>query len=130
MLLGILPSLLSLIPNSLQFFRGDNLTVQCPGSVNNRTAWRLRQLSQDFGVRTWDLHAGLCSPLGGSVSAEPPNACRFTGLSSGNSGLYWCESDTWRSNAVTVTVITSKMKPICYGSIPITMKQKSNSIRT
>ncbi|CAL8306893.1 unnamed protein product [Lota lota] len=104
---GTLPPLLSLTPSSLQFFRGDNLTVHCPGSVSNQTAWRLRQLSQDFGVITWDLQAGLCSPLAGRISSEHSNACLFAGLSRGNSGLYWCESETRRSNAVPITVITN-----------------------
>ncbi|KAG7279383.1 hypothetical protein CRUP_024202 [Coryphaenoides rupestris] len=82
---GILPSLLSLIPNSLQFFRGDNLTVQCPGSVNNLTAWRLRQLSQDFGD-------GLEVATQSSAHSEAGVGMALENVSKAQEGFYKCAS--------------------------------------
>ncbi|XP_029906043.1 pregnancy-specific beta-1-glycoprotein 4-like [Myripristis murdjan] len=98
------PPSLTVTPSSRQIFRGERLTVQCPVSGTNSSGWALRQLSQDFGLRTADFQTGQCTPLEGAVSADVPDACIFPTVYSGNSGLYWCERAGGRSNAVNITV--------------------------
>ncbi|KAG5849772.1 hypothetical protein ANANG_G00075250 [Anguilla anguilla] len=55
------------------------------------------------------VESGTCrSPArGGTVSTERPGACQISGLHSGNSGLYWCESDVGerRTSTVNITVV-------------------------
>ncbi|XP_070764974.1 Fc receptor-like protein 6 [Enoplosus armatus] len=97
------PPLLTLTPSTRQLFRGEHFTVQCPTSRTTSSAWMLRQFSPGHGVRNNVFYTDRCSPLGGAVSAEKPDACVFTAASE-TSGLYWCEGAEGRSNAVNITV--------------------------
>ncbi|XP_034387484.1 uncharacterized protein LOC117730087 [Cyclopterus lumpus] len=92
-------SLLTLTPGSRQLFRGERFTARCP------PAWTLRRWSGERraakGTRV--IRTDRCSPLGGDVAADGPDACAFTAAAE-SAGLYWCEGAGGRSNAVDVIV--------------------------
>ncbi|XP_035271114.1 high affinity immunoglobulin gamma Fc receptor I-like isoform X1 [Anguilla anguilla] len=94
------PALLILHPNSRQHFQGEKMTLWCPNREDNSTGWTLKHISGS-GVQSG------CIPAGGTVSTERPGACQISGLHSGNSGLYWCESDVGerRTSTVNITVV-------------------------
>ncbi|KAG8003444.1 GTPase IMAP family member 4 [Nibea albiflora] len=97
------PSALTLTPNSRQLFNRERFTVQCPESQTNSSGWTLKHFSSSRRDRKRDLYPDQCSPLGGAVSADNPDACAFT-ASSTNGGLYWCQGAEGRSNSVNITV--------------------------
>uniref|UniRef100_UPI0037E7E6C8 limbic system-associated membrane protein-like n=1 Tax=Semicossyphus pulcher TaxID=241346 RepID=UPI0037E7E6C8 len=102
------PPSLTVTPSSRQIFRGERLTLQCPGSHTNSSGWKLMRFSPGHTARSRAAHTDRCSPLGGAVSADRPHTCVFT-ASGETSGLYWCEGSEGRSNAVSISV--------SYGSI-------------
>ncbi|XP_034561671.1 uncharacterized protein LOC117828570 [Notolabrus celidotus] len=95
------PPLLTLTPSSRQIFRGECFSVQCPSSLSqmNSSGWTLRR----FPPRSGLFFTDQCSPLGGTVSTERPDTCAFTAVRE-NGGLYWCEGEEGRSNAVSISV--------------------------
>ncbi|KAE8294531.1 Polymeric immunoglobulin receptor [Larimichthys crocea] len=96
------PSALTLTPNTRQLFRGERFTVQCPESRTNSSGWMLKHFPSSRRDRKRVLHPDQCSPLGGAVSEDNPDACAFTAVSA-NGGLYWCQGPEGRSNSVNIT---------------------------
>ncbi|KAI1888775.1 hypothetical protein AGOR_G00172190 [Albula goreensis] len=78
----------------------EKMILHCPAPERNSTGWTLRHLA-DSRVQSG------CRPVGGDASREKPEVCTISRLYSGNSGLYWCESDEGdqRTNAVNITVV-------------------------
>lgn len=95
------PSALTLSPNTRQLFRGERFTVQCPVSETNSSGWTLKHFSSSRRHRKTVLYPDQCSPLGGAVNADNPDACVFTAE---HGGLYWCQGPEGRSNSVNITV--------------------------
>lgn len=116
------PSALTLTPNTRQLFRGERFTVQCPESRTNSSGWMLKHFPSSRRDRKRVLHPDQCSPLGGAVSEDNPDACAFTAVSA-NGGLYWCQGAEGRSNSVNITVS-------CESCVRVKHKQYSISTTT
>ncbi|XP_062371796.1 leukocyte immunoglobulin-like receptor subfamily B member 2 isoform X2 [Sardina pilchardus] len=110
------PSSLVVHPNTNQHFDWKYLSLSCVGSVY-LTGWKLRWFSG------WSEYK-MC-PNGW---AEAGSTCRRDRVSSSDSGIYWCQSDSGeQSNPVNITVHTgdvileSPVHPVTEGD-PLTLR--------
>ncbi|KAJ8007905.1 hypothetical protein DPEC_G00099030 [Dallia pectoralis] len=89
-----LQSSVSLSPNRTQHFTLKSLYLSCD-QKGNSTGWRLMRYTET-GVKSG------CSSNWRSITGS---TCNITSTSTGDSGVYWCESGSGQSsNAVNITV--------------------------
>ncbi|XP_058259730.1 uncharacterized protein LOC131362027 isoform X2 [Hemibagrus wyckioides] len=90
------PASLEVSPNSSQHFKGEQFSLNCSVHDNTSTLWVLKRLRvAEENVKSW-------KPEG---KPEQPYEWSFN-VTSGLSGLYWCEAagGNQRSNAISIIV--------------------------
>ncbi|XP_062406308.1 Fc receptor-like protein 5 [Sardina pilchardus] len=110
------PASLVIRPNRSQHFTHNSLSLSCEVQ-DNSTGWTLRWLTQR-------RERSAC-PDGWESEAGP--TCSTSSPGQEDSGLYWCTSESGRSNAVNITVTTgdvileSPVYPVTEGD-PLTLR--------
>ncbi|XP_023693482.2 basement membrane-specific heparan sulfate proteoglycan core protein-like isoform X2 [Paramormyrops kingsleyae] len=90
------PGTLTITPDSRRHFQGDGLSLHCRSSCSSTTEWTLKHLNEQAIVET--------GYPGDSMRKRGCQTYNFTSLNSCNTGLYWCESEGQRTNAIDITV--------------------------